>query len=449
MTQQKADINEKPASGTSPRHALAGGLILAALMLQVGRFAGLPLSPHWVSYGFWIAVVLLWSDLPRRTRRQSGILAGIGLLLLVVARIYYGADIAWYGIFDTNTYVVAMLVGVSFIGLIGTKRPGSRGPGRRSLGRRGIASTWLSVHLLGSILNLSTVFMVGDRLQRSGPLTLPQYLALNRGLSSAALWSPFFASMGVVMVLVPEMQFTTVLAVGMPLAACAGLITVIDLSRRFDLTAVSGFSLSLSSLLMPVSMASLVMLFHYQLTPNLTIVSIITFLLPGVALITNLPRGPNWMLRRVRQHSINRLPAMRGEITLFLCAGLLTRGLSTFITAATGSEWTLFAHFGTGAAVISFLAIVASAVAGLHPIIGISVLASMLELEASRQTLFAFVALAAWGVGTSVSPLSGINLSLQGRYGISGTQMMRHNLGYACALSGLVVAAIVALDVWL
>lgn len=439
-------MTQQTAGSPSPRHALAGGLILAALMLQVGRFAGLPLSPHWVSYGFWIAVLLLWLDLPQRTRQQSGILAGIGLLLLVVARGYYSADIAWYGIFDTNTYVVAMLVGVSFIGLIGANRRGSRGPGRRSLGRRGIASTWLSVHLLGSILNLSTVFMVGDRLQRSGPLTLPQYLALNRGLSSAALWSPFFASMGVVMVLVPEMEFTTVLAVGMPLAACAGLITVIDLSRRFDLTEVSGVSLSPTSLLMPVSMASLVMLFHYGLTPDLTIVSIITFLLPGIALLSNLTKGPRWTLRRVHQHSLHRLPAMRGEITLFLCAGLLTRGLSTFIDAATGSEWTLFAHFGAGAAVMSFLIIVASAVVGLHPIIGISVLASMLDLEASRQTLFAFVALAAWGVGTSVGPLSGINLSLQGRYGISGTRLMTNNLGYALAMSVLVVVAILLLD---
>jgi hypothetical protein len=140
---------------------------------------------------------------------------------------------------------------------------------------------------------------------------------------------------------------------------------------------------------------------------------------------------------------------MRGEISLFLCAGLLTQGLSTFIGAATGSEWTLFAQFGAPQAVASFLAIVASAVVGLHPIIGVSVLASVLELGGDRQTLFAFVALASWAVGTSVGPLSGINLSLQGRYGVSGSEMMRHNLGYAGAMTALVVMAIVILDAWL
>ena len=438
-----------PATPTSLRHAIAGGLILAGLVLQVLRLMGLPIALPAVSYAFWLAVVLLWPDLKRGNRRQAGILAGLGMALALVAALFHGAEIAWHRLLDGNSYVVAMLVGVSFITLIGTRQGHAAPPGSAVTGRRGTGGTWLGVHLLGAVLNLSTVFMVGDRLRRHGELTLPQLLALNRGLSSAALWSPFFASMGVVMTLAPEMRFTTILALGLPLGMLAGTLSLLDLSRRFDLTEVAGYSLSPRSLLMPVGMATLVLLFHYVLTPALSIVSIITFLLPAVALLANLPRGPRWTLRRVRSHTLERLPAMRGEIALFLCAGLLTQGLSVFIGALTGSQWTLFAHFGAPQAVASFLAIVASAVAGLHPIIGVSVLASMLELEGSRQTLFAFVALASWAVGTSVGPLSGINLSLQGRYGVSGGVMMRHNLGYAAALSALVVGAIVLLDAWL
>ncbi len=438
-----------PAPPPSLRHALAGGLILAGLALQVMRLAGLPVALGAVSLSLWLAVVLLWRDLGRRNRLQAGTLAGTGIALLLAAALVFDAEIAWLGILDGNSYVVAMLVGVSFIGLIGSRQGHAPPPGSAVTGRRGTAGTWLGVHLLGAVLNLSTVFMVGDRLRRHGELSLPQLLALNRGLSSAALWSPFFASMGVVMTLAPEMRFGSVLAVGLPLGLAAGGLSLIDLSRRFELAEVPGYSLSPSSLLMPVAMAALVLLFHYVLTPSLSIVSIITFLLPAVALASNLPQGPRWTLRRVRSHALERLPAMRGEVSLFLCAGLLTQGLSAFISAATGSQWTLFEHFGAPQAVASFLAIVASAVAGLHPIIGVSVLASMLELPGSRQTLFAFVALAAWAVGTSVGPLSGINLSLQGRYGVSGGVMMRNNLGYAAALSALVVAAIVLLDAWL
>nr|WP_284047714.1 hypothetical protein [Halomonas gemina] len=425
---------------------MAGGLLLAGLVLQIVQFTNLLPLAHAVGYSLWLATALLWVDIPRRTRRQAGVLAALGLGLLVLARTWHGASIDWPGILDGNTYVVAMLVGVSFIGLIGNLRGRSRPAGKALTGARGMLGTWLGVHLLGSILNLSTVFMVGDRLERRGPLTTPQLLGLNRGLSSAALWSPFFASMGVVMTLAPAMHYATILAFGLPLALVSGMLTVGELSRRFELADTAGFSLLPRSLLMPLSMATLVMLFHYLITPTLSIVSIITFLLPSVALLSNLPQGPRWTLRRVYQHTLTRLPAMRGEVSLFLCAGLLTQGLSSFITAATGSTWTLFAHFGPLEAVTSFLAIVISAVAGLHPIIGVSVLASMLDLDAGRQTLFAFVALASWAVGTSVGPLSGINLSLQGRYGVSGTQMMRQNLGYAAIMTLLVVGAILVME---
>ncbi|WP_183323948.1 hypothetical protein [Halomonas cerina] len=416
-------------------------------MLQILGFASLSPAPHLVGYGLWLATALLWVDIPARTRRQAGALVVIGLGLLVIAALRYGAAIDWPAILDGNTHVVAMLVGVSFIGLIGRDQGHKRPPGQAVMGSRGLAGTWLGVHLLGAILNLSTVFMVGDRLARRAPLTTPQLLGLNRGLSSAALWSPFFASMGVVMTLAPDMRYTGVLAFGLPLALASGLLTTLELSQRFDLTDTAGFSLSPASLLMPAGLAGLVMLFHYGLTPSLSIVAIITFLLPGVALASNLPAGPRWTLQRVHRHTLTRLPAMRGEISLFLCAGLLTRGLSTCIAAATGSEWTLFAEFGAWEAVVSFLAIVASAVAGLHPIIGVSVLASVLDLEASRHTLFACVALAAWAVGTSVGPLSGINLSLQGRYGVSGTLMMRENLRYALIMAALAVAALLTMEV--
>ena len=248
--------------------------------------------------------------------------------------------------------------------------------------------------------------------------------------------------MGVVIALVPEVEYAQIAVVGFPIAMLSGLLTTLELRRRFDLSEVDGYSLAPLSLLMPVGMALLVMLFHFVLTPALTIVSIITFLLPSVAVLSNLRHGPKFTLQRILQHSTNRLPAMRGEISLFLAAGLLTIGLSTLVTAAAGSDWTLFTRFGTPQAMISFAAITLSALVGLHPIIGVSVLASILNLQSGEQTLFAFVALTSWAVGTSVGPLSGINLSLQGRYGVSGYRMMKNNLLYAAIMSLLSLGAI-------
>ncbi|MDN7133714.1 hypothetical protein JNO04_15315 [Halomonas sp. MC140] len=430
---------------TTSWQRLAGVLILLSLIAQIIGFTDWLSTAHAVSYLLWAAVVLLWRDIPWRSRLQAGVLIALGVLMLLVARFMYGAEIDWPSMLQGNIFVVSMLVGVSFISLIG--KQGNKGAtGQRVTGAGGVLRTWLGVHFLGTILNLSTVLMVGDKLARRGPLTTPQLLALNRGLSSAALWSPFFASMGLVLALVPDVQYAQIAIVGFPLAMLSGLLTTLELKRRFNLTEVDGFSLAPSSLMMPVVMALLVMVFHFLLTPTLSIISIITFLLPCVALLSNLLDGPRFTVRRIRQHTTTRLPAMRGEISLFLAAGLLTIGLSTLVTAVAGSDWTLFARFGTPQAMISFAAITLSALAGLHPIIGVSVLASILNLHNGEQTLFAFVALSSWAVGTSVGPLSGINLSLQGRYGVSGYRMMKNNLPYAAVMSLLSLGAIAGIS---
>lgn len=108
------------------RHALAGVLILVGLVQQILAFGGIVLLPHGVGYALWLATLLLWRDIPRRTRWQAGALAVIGLGLLIVSRWHYGAPVAWPTITSGNTYVVAMLVGVSFIGLIGNRSGSSR-----------------------------------------------------------------------------------------------------------------------------------------------------------------------------------------------------------------------------------------------------------------------------------------------------------------------------------
>lgn len=430
-----------PKTATPTRHPIAGLLIAAGLLCLIASFLpAITLTPL-ASYLLWAALLLLWPETPGRTRWQSGVLALIGVALLIAAASLYEEQIDWARSLTGNVQVLGMLIGVSFVGLIAGAQvaPDATRPPRT--GWQAIVHTWLGVHVLSVVLNISTVFMVGDRLAREGKLQLPQLLVLNRSLSSAALWSPFFASMGIVLSLVPDMQYRQILLIGLPLALLAGLIATLDLHRRFDWTHIEGFSLSPRSLLMPVVMAVLVLLFYSVITPGLGIISIITFLMPLAALASLLPAGLRRTRRALGDHVRQRLPLMRGELSLFLAAGLLTLGLSTFIDAATGGEWRLFSQFGLFEAMISLLVICTTALIGLHPIIGISVLASMLTLEGQEQTLFALVALGSWAVGTSVGPLSGINLSLQGRYGTSGFLIMRHNLVYAATLLVLILAA--------
>src|SRR5690554_7052556 len=171
---------------TSPlRHRIAGILLLVGLLLQILSFSPWFNLTALASYVLWGSVLLLWVDIPTRTRWQAGALAGVGLGLTLWAALGFGDNVDWSRILTGNLYVVAMLLGVSFIGLIGREGVGRPLANGRT-GWLGMWQTWAGVHFLGIVLNLSTMFLVGDRLARQGELKTPQLLAINRGLSSAA-----------------------------------------------------------------------------------------------------------------------------------------------------------------------------------------------------------------------------------------------------------------------
>lgn len=127
---------------TTRRQRVAGGLLLLGLLVQVVGFTGAFAAAQGVSYLLWAAVVLLWRDIPRRSRRQAGVLSALGATMLVVAHSVYGAAVSWPAMLQGNVFVATMLVGVSFISLIGTQG-NKRAPGRRLTGAAGVLRTWL------------------------------------------------------------------------------------------------------------------------------------------------------------------------------------------------------------------------------------------------------------------------------------------------------------------
>ncbi|BBM05944.1 hypothetical protein HAALTHF_40800n [Vreelandella aquamarina] len=58
----------------------------------------------------------------------------LGVVMLVVAQTVYGAAVNWPAMLQGNVFVASMLVGVSFISLIGTQG-NKRAPGKRVTGR--------------------------------------------------------------------------------------------------------------------------------------------------------------------------------------------------------------------------------------------------------------------------------------------------------------------------
>lgn len=423
------------------RRQLAGMLILAAMLMIAAGLLGLPLAPHWAGLAYWGAAALLWQGLARRNRTQALVLLLVGGACLAWSA-GQGADIDPQRLVAGNSGLLSMLVAVSFLSLV--SRPQTDDDERAPKGKKALASTLAAVHLFGSVINLSSVFIIGDRLAKQGSVTREQALVLIRGFTAAAFWSPFFAAMAVSLSVAPNASLVRLWLVSMPLALCSLLLTGWQLSRRPAHTEnapvqhFTGYPLHAGGLLLPGLLAMAVLAMH-QWQPQLSILAVITLMAPALTLIMlAVKRQPP--LAAVNGLTQSRLPQMGNELALFLAAGVLGYGLESLFSTLGGSL--PLTRFGAVEASVTYLATVGLSLLGIHPIICIALAGAVLMPLEPDHTLLALVFLSSWAVGTSTGPLSGINLAFQGRYGLDSFRIMRWNLSYAAIMSVLVVAAI-------
>ena len=392
---------------------------------------------------YWCVCASSWAKINPRNKRQIGFLLAVGTVALLVA-VPTDVSIPAIHLLEGNLAIVAMLTGVSFLGLL----PDTLKSQKPVLASRGVFSTWASVQLLGAVINMSAVFVVGDKLQRlSSQMSSAQFSVLIRALTSAGWWSPFFASVAVALSVAPNAQFHHLAMIGLPIAVLACVISWWEFKRRDVLTGFVGFPLTLQSLTFPVVLAILVLFFHYSVLPDVAILSIVTLLSPvSVILWLWLRGGPRQTKQRLQNHADIRLANMANELSLFLAAGFLTTTVGLALKGWLGEGWSLFDQFGFFEAYLCYLAICGIALLGLHPIVGISLMSSMVPYHDVNNTLLAFVSLCAWAVGTSISPLSGINLSISGKYAVDNYQLAKSNWWYGAVMSFWVAVAMLILS---
>ncbi|MBL6992508.1 hypothetical protein [Desulfobacula sp.] len=166
----------------------------------------------------WLVPLLMWRNLGKGACKQASLLVIIGCTALFFSA-HQGVFLGWKQIFAANLPLLAMFVAVSFLAMTNT------GIEDHSLpkGKSAVIITAVGTHLLGAIINLSVLFVFGDRLQKKGILTRTQMIILARSFCSAAWWSPFFIATGVALTYAPGMswqktfvssQFTLFLAAG-------------------------------------------------------------------------------------------------------------------------------------------------------------------------------------------------------------------------------------------
>ena len=426
----KALIQSQRSESFEPRRAAAGVLLAATIVAAVAHTLSTA-APAWLPGLFaWAAGVSLWPHMSRRSKRQASALFAVGVAGMTWGAVR-GAEPEWIQAVAANSGLIALLAAVSFLRLI--TRPETEGELTLPAGRGAVASTLVGVHLFGSVINLSTVFLLGERMALGTGLDSRQVRVLTRGFSAAAFWSPFFAAMAAALTFAPQANIGTLVGVGLPLAGLSLLITYLDISRE-GADDFRGYPMHYGSLWLPGLLAGAVVAAHLY-APDLSVLGLISLLAPLVTLGYLMVRGSGVWLP-VGRHVVSGLPRMGNELALFLAAGVMAAGLSSAFGGP--GDWLPFAHFGGLQAVLVLLLMVAVSIPGVHPVISIAAVATLLKPLHPDPNLLALTFLSAWAIGVSTSPLSGLNLAIQGAYGVSARNLFLWNLPYALRMLAVV-----------
>ncbi|MES9975210.1 MAG: hypothetical protein ABW094_13190 [Candidatus Thiodiazotropha sp.] len=419
------------------RRSTAGWLLLAAVVCTAVNTLWPQLTNSWAGLLTWSAGFLLWSELPTHTRRQIVILISIGSMGLLWGLTQHLTP-DWAMMLSGNAQLLSMLAAVSFLRLI--TRPDNNPERVMPQGKRAVWSTLFGVHLFGAVINLSSVFIMGDRLRGKTGLDREQIIVLTRGFSAAAFWSPFFAAMAAAMTYAPGARLERIWLMGMPLAIIALMIT--GYSRRQPREFV-GYPMHPSALALPAVLALAILLIH-QLRPEWHILGIICLLSPTLALIVVSARRQQPLLQ-LQRHITHDIPTMHNELCLFLAANVMAAGLNALFQGFGG--WLPFSQFGGLEASMTLLFMLITSIVGVHPVINIAALGTLLAPLQPDGTLLAMTFLSAWAVGVACSPFSGINLSMQGRYGQHSLASLKWHGNYSlvmffCSLAALNLYAV-------
>ncbi len=405
--------------------ALSGWLLMAGLLLSLvsgfsawlpGYVAGIPI---------WCASALYFPHVRSAQKKQIVLLVAVGAIGLGYG-MWHGLDRHYFlKALEANQVVVFMLVAVGFLRLFAVDE--MRESEALPMGKRALLRTLFGAHLFGAVLNMSSVVIVGDKLASQAKLVPTQGLLLLRAFSICALWSPFFAAMGLTLVSAPGAHLTTLVLFGIPASLIALALSGWQIVRRVDADKVYGYPITLQSLWMPCLLATIVMFAHHY-CPAISVLSLVS-LISLLFIFAWMPVKQGRMgVRKIRIHIESGIAASRGEVVLFSAAALLASGVAALLASL--NIQLAPEHFGPLQASMTVVVLVALAMTGMHPVTSVVLAGSVLAPTVSDPDLLGLTLLMGWSLGITLSPFSGIQLSIQSRYDISAKTLLALNWRY-------------------
>ena len=406
----------------------SGWLLLGAILLTIDSQLRLNSTSAAAGVAIWIFFLLNLGELNQRQRVQNIAVMKPGIVLLGYS-IWVSPNVNWLSpLLNANQLIITLLAAISFL-QVTTKLTSDKG---QKSGKSGFKRTFLSTHLISSVINVSAMVLVAERLKKDGKLTSIQGVTLARSFAICAFWSPFYAAMAVTLISAPGSE----LARFLPYTATAGIaalvITYIQLTRRPDISQFQGYPISVDSLKLPLGLAAAVLLLHYLL-PQLSVIMLVSSLSILLVLTTLfVQHSVREASRRFSNHISHGLPNIRGEIALFISSTVLAAGTSAIQSAL---QLDLAPNnFDALAACVTLTLLVALSLVGIHPVTSNLIAGATLMPATEDPNLLAITLLMSWSMGSTASPLAGNQIILQGRYGVRARDLLRANIPYTLAL---------------
>lgn len=372
----------------------------------------------------WLVPLLTWRSLGKDAIQQAFLLVLIGVIAISFSA-HQGVLLDWKQILAGNLPLLAMFVAVAFLSL--TNR-GVEDPALPK-GNRAVVTTALGTHFLGAVINLSVLFVFGDRLQKNGRLSRNQLIILARSFCAAAWWSPFFIATGVALTYAPGMYWQETLIPGAIMSIIAICYSLVEVCFCRN-TEFSGYPLKFESLTVPVFLAVVVIGVHH-FCHDVSIILLICVVSPIGALIFMIGKPRSKTLRDFVDHGI---ASVSGQFTLFLAAGVFSAGIKS-ITYVYPALFSLEdSSFTPLLFVIVSGAMILIGIIGVHPIVSIAIVSPLLLPLNPDQSQLGFLFLTSWAISTGSSPLSGVGLALVSRYHASSRGIIRSNWHYALVM---------------